>query len=216
MLSTLGDDWTTSCIAVGWALEFEDWSTPIGALHGLLRAAAGLERRWTAYVPGDTATDAPVDFSGRIVFGRAVVSTQADDLAPTPVSLKAVREALDALAPLSGPEWATLKAAAPDLKGDAPPAPGAWLLSWGPLCYGAIYVGRALAAADEGKALYKLTANQDMEQMWGPGRVDGLRALSVEFGDVEQLDPSPAWEAKQRARVPKIEAPGFFLNCRYD
>jgi hypothetical protein len=159
------------------------------------------------YVPGDTTTDRNAEMYGGFVLGRAVVTVEANDYDPEPVDLQAIATELAQLPELDDAFWREALAFA-DI--EPPEQPRAYLMSWGPLCYGAVYAG--VAATRDDTPVYKFIANQDMQQEWSQSGIDGARLQSVEFSDIEELQVS---EASLDAAA-KLDSPGLWLICRYD
>jgi hypothetical protein len=90
----------------------------------------------------------------------------------------------------------------------------AFLAAYGPLCYGALHIGRPLDNEDD--AIYTFARCRDMEQEPSEGGVDGVLLTSVEFMDLEALSLGDEALEENRAAVSKLEAPSYFLVCCYD
>lgn len=208
---TLYAEDTTAAIVVGWRFAFSEFSVTadrIEALEQTLQGALatrGLQLR--LFVPGDTTTDRDGEMYGGFVLGRAVVTVEANDYDPERVDLQTIATALAGLPELDDAFWREALAFA---EIDPPEQPRAYLMSWGPLCYAAVYAG--VAATRDDSHVYKFIANQDMEQMWSQSGVDGVHLQSVEFSDIEELHVT---EASLEAAA-KLEERGFWLICRYD
>jgi hypothetical protein len=208
---TLYAESTTAAIVVGWHLEFRSFSVVperVEALERTLQSALairGLKLR--LFVPGDTTTDPNGEVHGGFVLGRAVVVVEADDYDPEVVDLQTIATALAALPDLDDAFWREALAFA-DI--DPPTEPQAYMLSWGPLCYAALYAG--VAATRDDTPVYKFIANQDMHQQWSQSGVDGVHLESVEFSSIGEFDLTP-----ERLEVAsKLDNPKFWLICRYD
>jgi hypothetical protein len=202
---------TTAAIVVGWRFEFPQFSVVperVEALERTLQGALAIrDLRLRLYVPGDTTTDRNGEVHGAFVLGRAVVVTEANDYDPEPVDLQTIATALAELPELDDGFWREALAFA----GIEPPEdPQAYLLSWGPLCYAAVYAG--VAAERDAAPVYKFIANQHMHQEWSQSGVDGVHLQSVEFSSVDEL----ALTEGQLEVVAKLDKPGFWLICRYD
>lgn len=208
---TLYAEDTTAAIVVGWRLEFGEFSVlpeRVEALERtLLGALATRELRLRLYVPGDTTTDRDGEVHGGFVLGRAVVVVEANDYDPERVDLQAIATALAKLPNLDEGFWREALAFA-DI--EPPEQPRAYLLSWGPLCYAAVYAG--IAATRGGTPVYKFIANQDMQQEWSQSGIDGVHLESVEFSSVNELTLT---EARLEVAA-KHDKPAFWLICRYD
>jgi hypothetical protein len=209
---TLYADDTTAAIVVGHELRFSDFSVlpeRVEALErALLAALAARDLSLCLYVPGDTTTDRNGEVHGSFVLGRAVVEVEANDPGPGRIDLGALKAGLADLPPLDEAFW---REALADIEGMEPPGEaGAYLLSWGPLCYAAVYAG--VAASREDEHVYAFAANQDMEQEWSSEGVDGVSIEGAEFSSVSAIELSEAGLAK----ADKLDEPGFWLICRYD
>jgi hypothetical protein len=208
---TLYAEDTTAAIVVGWQLEFGEFSVVperVEALEKTLQSALAIrDLRLRLYVPGDTTTDRNGEVHGGFVLGRAVVVVEANDYDPEPIDLQAIATALAELPKLDASFWREALAFA-DI--EPPDEPAAYLLSWGPLCYAAIYAG--VPATRGGTPVYKFIANQDMHQEWSQSGIDGVHLESVEFSSVNELELTDA-----RLEVAaKLDKPSFWLICRYD
>jgi hypothetical protein len=208
---TLYAEDTTAAIVVGWQLEFREFSVVperVEALERTLQSALAMrDSKLRLYVPGDTTTDRNGEVHGGFVLGRAVVVVEANDYDPEPIDLQAIATALAELPDLDNGFWREALAFA-DIEPPGPPQ--AYLLSWGPLCYAAVYAG--IAATRDDKPVYKFIANQDMHQEWSQSGVDGVHLESVEFSSVNELELT---EARLEVAA-KHDQPRFWLICRYD
>jgi hypothetical protein len=208
---TLYAEDTTTAIVVGWRFEFPQFSVlpeRVEALEQTLESALAIrDVNLRLFVPGDTTTDRDNEIYGGFVLGRSVIEVEANDYDAGPVDLQAIATALAELPELDKAFWRESLAFA----GIEPPdEPRAYLLSWGPLCYGAVYAGVAATRSDT--PVYKFIANQDMHQEWSHSGVDGVHLQSVEFSDISELQVT---EAKLEAAA-KLDGAGFWLICRYD
>jgi hypothetical protein len=208
---TLYAEDTTAAIVVGWQLEFREFSVVPERVEALERTLQGVlairDLRLRLYVPGDTSTDRNGEIHGGFVLGRAVVVVEANDYDPEPIDLQAIATALGDLPDLDDQFWREALAFA-DI--EPPRAAQAYMLSWGPLCYAAVYAGVAATRDDE--PVYKFIANQDMHQEWSRSGVDGVHLESVEFSSIHALQLS---EARLEVAA-KHDKPRFWLICRYD
>jgi hypothetical protein len=208
---TLYAEDTTAAIVVGWQLEFREFSVVperVEALERTLQSALAIrDSKLRLYVPGDTVTDRNGEVHGGFVLGRAVVVVEANDYDPEPIDLQAIATALAELPELDSGFWREALAFA-DI--EPPQEPRAYMLSWGPLCYAAVYVG--VAAIRDDTPVYKYIANQDMHQAWSQSGVDGVHLESVEFSSVTELELT---EARLEVAA-KHDKPRFWLICRYD
>lgn len=173
----------------------------------LLGALATRGVRLRLHVPGDTTTDRNGEVHGSFVLGRAVVVVEANDYDPERVDAQSIATALAELPSLDESFWREALAFS-DI--EPPNPPRAYLLSWGPLCYAAVYAG--VAATRDDKPVYKFIANQDMHQEWSQSGVDGVHLESMEFSSVGELELT---EARLEVAA-KLDKPGFWLICRYD
>jgi hypothetical protein len=208
---TLYAEDTTAAIVVGWRFEFREFAVVperVEALERTLQGALAIrDLRLRLYVPGDTTTDRNGEVHGGFVLGRAVVVVEANDYDPERVDQQAIATALHELPKLDDGFWREALAFA-DI--EPPDEPRAYLLSWGPLCYAAVYAG--VAATRDDTPVYKFIANQDMHQAWSQSGVDGVHLQSVEFSSVDELSLTDA-----RLEVAaKLDKPKFWLICRYD
>jgi hypothetical protein len=211
---TLYADDTTAAVVVGRRIDFERYSIlpeQVEALEQSLLAALksrGLEL--TLFVPGDTTTSPDSEIPGKFVLGTAVATTEANDWEPSRVDHEAAERLLADFPALDEAFWEEALAGF-----DAEPSeePATYLLSWGPLCYGALYVGVARSKDDPGSPVHKFVANQDMEQEWSSQGIDGVRLESAEFSDICELSLSPAEDLPRAA--PLVD-PHYWLICRYD
>jgi hypothetical protein len=218
---TLYAEDTTAAIVVGWRLEFGEFSVVperVEALERTLLSALDVgshargpgllgDLRLRLYVPGDTTTDRNGEVHGGFVLGRAVVVVEANDYDPEPIDLQALATALAELPKLDASFWREALAFA---NIEPPDEPSAYLLSWGPLCYAAVYAG--VAATRGGTPVYKFIANQDMHQEWSQSGIDGVHLESVEFSSINELELGDA----QLEVAAKLDKPKFWLICRYD
>jgi hypothetical protein len=202
---------TTAAIIVGWRLEFREFSVVperVEALERTLQSVLAVRNlRLRLYVPGDTTTDRNGEVHGGFVLGRAVVVVEANDYDPELIDLQAIATALAELPELDAGFWREALAFS-DI--EPPDEPRAYMLSWGPLCYAAVYAG--VAATRGGTPVYKFIANQDMHQAWSESGVDGVHIESVEFSSVNELHLTEA----QLEVAAKHDKPRFWLICRYD
>jgi hypothetical protein len=208
---TLYAEDTTAAIIVGWRLEFGEFSVVperVEALERTLQGALAIRGvRLRLYVPGDTTTDRNSEVHGAFVLGRAVVVVEANDYDPESIDLQAIATALAELPDLDAGFWREALAFA-DIEPPQDPRP--YLLSWGPLCYAAVYAG--VAATRGATPVYKYIANQDMQQEWSESGVDGVHLESVEFSSVNEL----ALTETRLEVAAKHDKPRFWLVCRYD
>lgn len=208
---TLYAEDTTAAIVVGWYLEFRQYSVlpeRVEALERTLQSALAIrDLKLRLFVPGDTTTDPNGEVGGGFVLGRAVVVVEANDYDPEPVDLQAIATALAELPELDDGFW---REALAFVDIDPPTEPRAYMLSWGPLCYAALYAG--VAATRDDAPVYKFIANQDMTQQWSQSGVDGVHLESVEFSSIGEFTLTP-----DRLEVAsKLDQPKFWLICRYD
>jgi hypothetical protein len=219
---TLYAEDTTAAIVVGWHLEFRQFSVlpeKVEALERTLQSALAIrDLKLQLFVPGDTTTDRNGEVHGGFVLGRSVVVVEANDYDPEPVDLQTVATALAELPELDDAFW---RAALAFVDIEPPTEPGAYMLSWGPLCYAALYAG--VAATRDQTPVYKFIANQDMSQQWSDSGVDGVHLRSVEFSDIGEFDLTPErLEVVLKLRreggeaSDKLDKPRFWLICRYD
>lgn len=208
---TLYAEDTTAAIVVGWHLEFREFSVVperVEALERTLQSALAIrDVRLRLFVPGDTTTDRNGEVHGGFVLGRAVVVVEANDYDPERVDLQRIATALAELPELDDAFW---REALAFVDMDPPGEPQAYMLSWGPLCYAALYAGVAATRSDT--PVYKFIANQDMHQQWSQSGVDGVHLESVEFSSIGEFDLTP----ERLDVVAKLDKPGFWLICRYD
>ena len=206
---TLYESDTTAALVVGYQLAFDDYSVlpeRIEALErSLLRALSNRQLDLRLYVPGDTTTDRNAEVHGTMVLGLAVAIVEANDYEPGRIDPDDVRASLARIPTLDRAFWAEALADVDGLL--SPDEPALYLLSWGPLCYGAIHIG--VAASRDGTHVHGFVANQDMRQEWSSMGVDGVLLESVDFSDVLAIQlPEP--------KLDGVENPGFWLICRYD
>jgi hypothetical protein len=162
-------------------------------------------------VPGDTTTDRDIEASAILLLGQRVAQMDASDN-PLAVDRLRVQRALAAFAPIPASYWKMLEDAAEAFESSKEPA--LFLATYGPLCTGALYIGRALD--DEDEAIYSFTRCQDMEQDGSEGGVDGVELASVGFTDLEELSFSDKTLEEHNAAVSELEDPRYFLVCYYD
>ncbi len=209
---TLYESDTTAAIVVGWRIELSDSVLPerIEALEQTLLSALDARQieGLTLFVPGDTTTDRYADVYASLVFGRSVVVVEANDYEPGRIDPAAVSRALEALPPLDAGFWREALAFSEGMAASG--GPGTFMLSWGPLCYAALYAG--VAATREDTPIYTFVANQDMRQEWSSEGVDGQFIEGADFSSVCAVSLGP--EALTKAD--KLEGAGFWLVCRYD
>jgi hypothetical protein len=209
-----GDD-TTAAVVVGHRIDFERYAILPEQVEALEKSVlAALRARGldlTLYVPGDTTTNPDDEVPAKFVLGRAVATTEANEWEPSaldPVAAQRLREDFPAL---DAAFWQEALAGFEDA--EASEAPAAHLLSWGPLCYGALYVGVPRSKDDPEPPVHEFVANQDMNQEWSTEGIDGVRLVSVEFSDIDELSLSPIEDLAQATPLPN---PGYWLICRYD
>ena len=197
---------------MGWQLEFRgiSRSCPSASRHSSGPCKAHLQSAICdcASHAGNTAADRNGEVHGGFVLGRAVVVVEANDYDPEPIDLQMIATTLAELPELDKSFWREALAFA-DM--DPPDEPRAYLLSWGPLCYAAVYAGIAVTR-DVGTPVYKIIANQDMHKAWSESGVDGVHLESVEFSSVNKLELA---EARLEVAA-KHDKPRFWLICRYD
>jgi hypothetical protein len=212
---TLYDDETVAAIVAGHRITFERFSLPSEQIEALERSLlAALEARGLAlvlYVPGDTVSNPDMEIRGRMVLGRAIVTTRANDRAPNPVDPDRVAQALADFPPLDAAFWKDALAGLDDATPDA--TPHAYLLSWGPLCYAGLSVGVARSKGAPEPPVHKYLANQDMNQEWSSQGIDGITIKSTEFGGIEALSLRPADDL---AKAAPLQGASYWLRCRYD
>jgi hypothetical protein len=208
---TLYAEDTTAAIVVGWHFKFPEFSVVperVEMLEQTLQAALAIRgQRLRLFVPGDTSTDRNAEVYGGFVLGREVIAVEANDYDAGPVDLQTIATALAELPELDESFWREALAFAGI---EAPDEPRAYLLSWGPLCYGAIYAGVAATRSDT--AMYKFIANQDMHQEWSQSGVDGVHLQSTEFSEIRALEVTQA----SLDVAAKLDGASFWLICRYD
>ncbi len=214
----LCDDLTTAAIVAGFACSFDEWSVPYDTVEELQSAVKALNEKHSlslkVLVAGDT-TDTGVGEAGGVVIGLPVIVSEcyAD---PTAFSSQKVRDALADFPELPDTYFDELREAVEDFKGPDSESPQALLLSWGPLCYGALNVGVAMTQDGRDDAVYGFIANQDNYQEWTFGGLDGKHITSVEFDSITDLDLSEEAVQGYVEMVPEFDNPVLFLSCRYD
>lgn len=211
---------TTAVIAAGYKIGFSDWSVSTDIARKLATAIKQQNDKYELdlelFVPGDTATEGLDQASGTLILGRRAVTTSSLDPAPSSFNRKTLRSTLDSVPKVPEEYWTSLSKKVEDFEGVNEEQPGLFLLSWGPLCYGATYIGTACHNADQDDSVYTFIANQDMNQRWTDRGVDGVFLDSASFTDIRALDFSEDAHAEHLAKTDKLDDPGYFLVCRYD
>lgn len=208
------NDETYAAIVTGYRLKFKEWSVPYDVVEILEKAFEALNEEYDLglqfFVPGDTS-ETGVGEATIAVLGREVITS---DCWSGPASFQAqkVEEAMSQMKVLPPEFWTRLREDCPQFEGPESEEAAPLLLSFGPLCYGALHVGRPLTEDHREEAIYKYTANQDMDQAWTFNGLDGVSLEHVEFDDVCAFSLSDA----DFEKVPEIATPSYFLVCRYD
>ncbi len=151
-------------------------------------------------MPGDTTTSPDDEILAQLVLGRTVATTEANDWEPSPVNPKEIQGLLSDFPTLDDGFW---REALAGFEGaEATQAPAAYILSWGPLCYAALYVGVARSKGDSDPPVHKFIANQNMEQEWSTEGIDGVSIANAEFSDIRELSLSPVRDLAKATRSP--------------
>jgi hypothetical protein len=212
---TLYAEDTTAAVVVGHRIDFDCFALLPERVEALEQAiTAALRARGldlTLYVPGDTTTSPDGEIQAKFVLGDAMATTEANDWEPSSVDPTAVQRRLADFPRLDAAFWQEALAGFPGA--EATPAPAAYLLSWGPLCYAALYVGVRRSKSDPEPPAHKFIANQDMEQEWSSEGIDGVSIQNAEFSDVCELSLSPV---RDLAKAAPLAGAGYWLICRYD
>lgn len=211
---------TASAVVVGWRLKLEDepcLGERFEQLEQALLSVArerGIEDIPRLYVTGDTtASDDTATYAG-LVFGRGLAVTYNTDEGLAPITLELRDKAQARLPDLGADFWEAVGERCEGLV--AEPKPEVYLIAWGPLCYGALYVGVPMSASDRDSAKYTYAGNQDMEQESSPRGVDGVMIDTCDFCDVSTVELTEQSLAEMRAKVPELADAGLWLLCRYD
>lgn len=214
----LYEEETAAAIVVGFQLKFEEWSVPLETVEALKRAVEGLEGECQTgmrfLAPGDT-TDTGVGEASNAVLGRILVLSENYEN-PREFEVEKLEEALAEAVEIPESYWDALREAVPDFAGPAQEEAALLMLSWGPLSYGAVYIGVAMNQSEREEATYGFVANQDMGQEWTEGGLDGIHVAGVEFDDVRELDFSEEAQEEHREQVLELGSASYFLVCRYD
>ena len=215
-------------IVVGYEVFLEDDQVPLNLAEMVRDAVALLNKRhglnFRLFVAGDT-TDTGVGDASAMVVGRAAVSSDCYE-PPVRFEAAAVRKAAEDFPDLPDKYWHEMGIElGVETRGTEEAKP--FLLSWGPLCYGAVCVGVSMNQDERDQAKYKYMANQDMYQEWTSEGLDGQtvrfthpkgyeRSMTVEFSDICEVDMSEEAVESFFAQIPDHEDPSLFLLCRYD
>jgi len=206
---------TTAAIVVGYRIGFDCFALLPERVEALEQAlmtalrARGLDL--TLYVPGDTTTSPDSEIQAQFVLGRAVATTEANDWEPSPVDPKQVQGLLSDFPSLDDAFW---REALGGFEGaEANQTPVAYILSWGPLCYAALYVGVSRSKGDSDPPVHKFIANQNMEQEWSTEGIDGVSIANAEYSDICELSLAPV---RDLAKATPLTGAGYWLICRYD
>lgn len=208
------NDDTSARIVVGYLLGFDEYSLPLDVVEEMAEIFDELNDEYdlglSFFVPGDTS-DTGIGKASSAVIAKSVVFSECWG-GPESFDPAKISDALEGLKPIPPEFWTRFHDAAPNLKPTDAPQPEAYLLSFGPLCYGAIFIGQAMTQDESDDAVYEFVANQDMEQGWTHDGLDGVHLQSVEFDDVSKVNISE----EDKEKVPAFENPSYFLVCRYD
>jgi len=185
-------------VAVGWVVELPK-NVGVAELESVVKATL---EGMTVLASGEEQ-----DGGRRVVLGRGIAYVDASDPSPTAVDPEAVASALSNLPTLDPSAWDEVLG--PREGWSVTDAPGAYLLSWGPLCFAAVSVG---VVSTNVQTTYKRIANQDTRQEWSSSWVDGVSVAHVEFGGIEPV----RFAAEQLDKVSGHRTPGYWLTCRYD
>jgi hypothetical protein len=214
---TLHEEETGTALVVGYKLVVD--GTHSMAFEAFEQFAAAIKAAneehqldWELIVPGDTATDRRLEVSGTVLLGRRAVAMEACD-DPVAVEPDDVLAALTALPAVPASYWEALRAATEGL--EIAEQPAVYLVAYGPLCTGELYLGRPLAGEGD-DAVYRYARCQDMEQQPSEAGVDGVEVASVELMDVEEVDLGAEARAERAASVPAFDGATYYLLSRYD
>lgn len=225
----LYEDVTTAAIVVGHELVLAETEVPLELAQEVREGLKALNEKYdqdlSLFVAGDT-TETGVGVAGALIVGKKVVTSPCYDK-PVEFDPAEVRDEVESFPEVPEDYWYDLgdEIGVDSAVKDTEPQP--ILLSWGPLCYGAVYVGQRSHDSQSNDAIYRYASNQDMYQQWHMEGVDGLlvefmhprgyeTTMGAEFTEALPLDFSEESVASYKEEVSAIEEPGFFLVCRYD
>jgi len=182
------------------------------------------------FVPGDSVTDHAGDpemmlSSSAVYFGLSAEASPCFE-APHPVSIERVSATYAKIAAIPAAFWTDLAADIEELpEGFGAGEPSLYLMCYGPLPQVVLAFGAKHPREERSSAKYKFFTCQDMDQSPLDMGVDGVDveideiAAYTEFDDalvVPRATFSEGSAAELAAKVPSLDAPGFFLTVRYD
>ena len=215
--STYAEDITAAAIVAGWKIDFEKTPTEddyeqlaelLGEINHDHKISLGL------YVPGDTINGSDYLPESFIIGQKVVLCDTYEGAIPSEVTLPKVEQVINQLPKIDHSIFAQKLQSLPTAISHISKTTGTYLISWGPLCYGALHIGKEANRNDT--IHYKYATVQDYNQGQGDLGIDGVYLTSVEFSDIQALEWSDKKHEEDRVAIPKIDAPKYYLIARYD